>query len=129
MEKNQIATEKAPKAVGAYSQGIEVKAERLYFFSGQIAIDPKTGTFIGGTYAQETERILNNVDALLTACGLTADNVVKSTVFLTDIREFAAVNEVYAGYFRNSLPARSCVAVTALPLGAKVEIEIVAARG
>lgn len=129
MQKQTVHTFNAPKAVGPYSQGIAVTAPHTtVYFSGQIALEPATGTLVGTTAAEQTEQILKNIDALLQSQGMTAANVVKTTVFLTDMAEFAAVNAVYAGYFAAALPARSCVAVAALPLNAKVEIEIISVK-
>ncbi len=122
--KNIISTDLAPKAVGAYSQGIEI--DDFYFFSGQIAINPKTQKLEDETFLGQTEQIIKNIDALLKSQNLTKDNVIKTTIFLTDISQFAKVNEIYASYFNTNPPARSCVAVCALPMGAKVEIEIIA---
>ena len=128
MEKTTVAIADAPQAVGPYSQGIVVrKLTSLAYFSGQIAIDPTSGKLHGQTATEQAEQIVKNIDALLRSQNMTAENVVKTTVFLTDINAFAAVNTVYAAYFGASLPARSCVAVAALPLGALVEIEITAA--
>lgn len=127
MNKQIVATKKAPAAVGPYSQGVKVQPGTLWFFSGQIAIDPATGKVIEGDAVAQTAQILKNIAALLADQGLTADNVVKTTVFLTDINVFKSVNEVYADFFGAALPARSCMAVAALPLGVQVEIEIIAA--
>ncbi len=128
MQKTVVSTQNAPKAVGAYSQGICVSAGRFWYFSGQIAIDPATGSMVEGDAAAQCAVIVKNIAALLADQGLTANNVVKTTVFITDINEFKAVNQVYAGFFSEALPARSCVAVSALPMGAKVEIEVIAAE-
>lgn len=119
-----INTPNAPKAIGPYSQGIELK--KLVFFSGQLPIDPATGELVGGDAATQTKQILKNIDALLSSRGLTSANVVKSTVYLTDMSEFSEVNAEYANYFSFEPPARSCVGVAALPMGALVEIEIIA---
>ncbi len=119
-----INTSAAPKAIGPYSQGIELK--KLVFFSGQIAIDPATGELSGDDFASQTRRVLKNIDALLASKGLTAANVVKTTIFITDMSKFAEVNAEYGAYFSYEPPARSCVAVSALPMGALVEIEVIA---
>ncbi len=116
-----IVTENAPKAIGPYSQGVELK--KLAFFSGQLAIDPQTGMLVGSTCEEQTKQVLKNIDALLGAKGLTAANVVKTTVYLTDMQNFAAMNAAYAEYFSFEPPARSCVAVSALPMNALVEID------
>ena len=119
-----VSTPNAPKAIGPYSQGIELK--KLIFFSGQIAIDPATGELSGKDFTAQTKQVLKNIDALLASKGLTSANVVKSTIFLTDMSKFAEVNAEYANYFSFEPPARSCVEVSALPMGALVEIEIIA---
>ena len=124
-ELKQIQTTKAPAAVGPYSQGIAMGD--FVFASGCIPLDPATKTMPEGIKAQATQA-LENVKAVLEAAGTGMDRVVKAMVLLTDINDFAAVNEVYATYFSQPFPARSCFAVVALPLGAKVEIEVIAAK-
>lgn len=118
-----ISTQAAPAAVGPYSQGIE--ASGLVFISGQLPIDPVTSTIPEGVAAQ-AERAFANVIAILEASGLNAGNVVKTTVFLADLNDFAVVNEVYAKIFSKPFPARSCVQVAAIPKGALLEVEVVA---
>ncbi|EHM09704.1 endoribonuclease L-PSP, putative [Thermanaerovibrio velox DSM 12556] len=125
--KKIINTDKAPGAIGPYSQG--VCAGPFFFFSGQIPLDPATGQMVGSDAASQAERVLENVKALLESQGLSFKDVVKTTVFITDMANFAAVNEVYSRYFTEDYPARSCVAVAALPKGALVEIEVVAYKG
>lgn len=122
--KRIIATQTAPAAVGPYSQA--VVAGNLMFCSGQIALDPATGTMVGASPAEQTEQVMKNVGALLSAEGLSLTNVVKATVFATDMGAFAAVNEVYARFFASEPPARSFVEVSALPKNALVEIEVIA---
>lgn len=124
--KKIILTDKAPAPIGPYSQGVEVNG--LVFFSGQIAIDPAVGKIVATDIEGQTRRVLANISALLDAAELTAEDVVKTTVFITDIADFAKVNAIYAQTFSSLPPARSCVEVSALPSGALVEIEIVAAR-
>ena len=124
--KKIILTDKAPAPIGPYSQGVEVNG--LVFFSGQIAIDPAVGKIVATDIEGQTRRVLANIFALLDAAGLTTEDVVKTTVFITDIADFAKVNAIYAQTFSSLPPARSCVEVSALPSGALVEIEIVAAR-
>jgi 2-iminobutanoate/2-iminopropanoate deaminase len=124
MKKEIIATDKAPKAIGPYSQG--VKAGGLVFFSGQIPLDPATGEIAGKDIAEQTERVMENIAALLTAAGLDFRDVVKSTIYLTDLADFGVVNEIYGRSFPESQPARSTVEVKGLPRGAGVEIEVVA---
>ena len=123
--KKVIATPEAPAAVGPYSQAIAVGG--LLFCAGQIPLDPATGEIVAGDAAAQTERVCANIAAVLKAGGMTFANVVKTTVFLTDMAHFAAMNAVYAKYFTEPFPARSTVAVAGLPRGAQVEIEVVAA--
>jgi 2-iminobutanoate/2-iminopropanoate deaminase len=123
--KKIISTDEAPGAIGPYSQA--VRRGSLLFCSGQIPLDPKSGEMVSGDIATQTRRVLDNIAAVLRADGLTFDNVVKTTIFLTDLRDFQTVNEVYSSYFKEQPPARSTVQVSALPKGAKVEIEVIAA--
>jgi len=116
----------APNPVGPYS--VVTEANGLVFVSGQVALDPATGARITGGAATETHRVMENIRAILGDVGLSLDDVVKTTIFVTDIGDYAAVNEVYAEYFPASPPTRSAVQVATLPLGASVEIEVVAAR-
>ena len=120
-----IVTKKAPAAIGPYSQAAACGG--FLFLSGQLGIDPKTGAFAGGTIADEARQACENVGAILAAAGLGFENVVKTTCYLVDMTDFAAFNAVYAEYFK-SLPARSCVAVQALPKGGRCEIEVVAGK-
>ena len=124
MDKNVISSDKAPAALGPYSAGI--KTGNMLFLSGQLGIDPATGKLPEGIEAQ-AKQSLANIEALLTAAGATFDNVVKTTVYLADIADFAAVNEVYATKFTEPYPARSAFQVAALPAGGLVEIEVVVA--
>jgi 2-iminobutanoate/2-iminopropanoate deaminase len=123
MEKKIISTKNAPGAVGPYSQA--VKAGNFVFASGQIPLDPSTGELVNGDVKKATERSLENVKAILEAAGTSLDKVVKTTVFVKNMSDFAAVNEVYAKYFDKDMPARSCVEVK-LPKDALVEIEVIA---
>ncbi len=123
-----IQTEKAPAAIGPYSQAINSGAG-LVFVSGQLPIDPATGAFPEGGVKEQTRQSLTNAKAILEASGLGLGNVVKTTVFLADMADFAAMNEVYAQFFAAPFPARSAVAVKTLPKGALVEIECIAASG
>jgi 2-iminobutanoate/2-iminopropanoate deaminase len=125
MTKKGIQTENAPAAIGPYQQGIRVGD--WVFTSGQIALDPATGNFMAGEIEQETELTLKNIKAILQAEGLSMDHVVKATVYLSDMNHFARMNQVYEKYFATSKPARACVQVAALPKGAKVEIDVIAA--
>ncbi|HEV2762097.1 MAG TPA: RidA family protein [Pyrinomonadaceae bacterium] len=119
-----ISTKNAPQAIGPYSQA--VAAGGFVFASGQIPIDPETGEFVPGGIAEQTEQVLKNLSALLEAAGTGLGRVVKTTVFLADMNEFAAMNEVYGRYFKEGPPARSTVEAARLPRDARVEIEAVA---
>ena len=128
MDRTAIATTNAPAAVGPYSQAIE--AGGLLFCSGQIHLDPATGTLVEGDIAAQTERVLDNLSAVLAAAGRSMADVIKTTVLLVDIADFGAMNEVYGRYMPDPPPARSTIGVAAMPKGARVEIELVAgARG
>ena len=124
MNKEIISTNGAPQAIGPYSQG--VKAGNFIFCSGQIPLVPATGQMVEGGIVAQTEQVMSNIEALLGAVGLGFDAVVKTTIYLTDLADFAAVNEVYGSRFAGDPPARSTVQVSALPRGAGVEIEVVA---
>ena len=124
---NPIHTEKAPAAIGPYSQAVDGGAG-LVFVSGQLPINPATGAFPEGGVAEQTRQSLTNARAILQAAGLDLKNVVKTTVFLANMADFGAMNEVYAQFFAAPFPARSAVAVKDLPKGALVEIECIAAR-
>jgi len=124
MEKQTVSTAKAPKAIGSYEQAIKVGD--FIYASGQIPIDPATGNLVAGDIKAQTERVLQNLKAILDDQHLTFANVVKSTVFLTNLADFATMNEVYAKYFTENYPARSTIQVSALPKGAMVEIEVIA---
>lgn len=124
--KKPIATTDAPKAVGPYSQAISLG--NLLFCAGQIPLDPQTGELVGADVAAQTERVCENIRAVLAANEMTFADVVKTTVFLLTMDDFAAMNAVYARYFPEPFPARSTVAVAALPRGARVEIEVTAAK-
>ena len=119
-----ISTKKAPAAIGPYSQAIQVG--NLVYTSGQIPIDPAIGTFVEGGIKEQTRQSLTNVKAILEEAGLSMSNVVKTTVFLADMNDFADMNAVYAEFFAEPYPARSAVAVKTLPKGALIEIEVVA---
>ncbi len=126
MERRVISTDAAPAAIGPYSQAVRIGD--LIFLSGQIPLDPATGEMVGGQDVQaQTERVMDNLAAVLAAADSSFAQVVKVTIFLTDLGDFAAVNEVYAKRFADDPPARACVQVAALPRGAKVEIEMIAA--
>jgi 2-iminobutanoate/2-iminopropanoate deaminase len=120
-----ITTDRAPKAIGPYSQAI--RAGGWLFLSGQVPIDPATSQLVSGTIEQETARILENLKAVLEAAGAGLDHVVKTTVYLVDLKDFEAMNAAYARYFGDTRPARATVQVSALPRGARIEIEAIAA--
>ena len=125
MSKQVIAPEGAPRAVGAYSQA--VRAQGLVFLSGQIPLDPVTGVMIEGDASAQARRVMDNLGAVLQAAGSSFDQVVKANIYLIDMADFAAVNQVYGEYFPGEVkPARATVAVAALPRGAKVEIDMIA---
>jgi 2-iminobutanoate/2-iminopropanoate deaminase len=128
MQKDTLYTKNAPEPIGPYSQGIYLswESQRLLFTSGQVAIDPATNQFIGGNIKEQTKQVLENISALLAESGSDLKKVVKTTVFLKRMTDFDEMNEIYAGYFGDSKPARSTVAVQRLPKDALVEIEVIA---
>ena len=119
-----ISSGGAPRAIGPYSQGI--KAGNMVFLSGQIPLDPKSGELVKGDIAAQTERVMQNLEAVLAAAGLSFEHVVRCTIYLMDLGDFAAVNEVYGRYFPANPPARATVQVAGLPKGARVEIDAIA---
>jgi 2-iminobutanoate/2-iminopropanoate deaminase len=119
-----IATDTAPKAIGPYSQAI--RSAGLLFLAGQIPLDPATMQLVEGDIGKQTERVMENVKAILAAAGSSLDRVVKTTVFLKDMNEFAAMNEVYGRYFPQNPPARSTVEAARLPKDARIEVEVIA---
>jgi 2-iminobutanoate/2-iminopropanoate deaminase len=123
--KKIISTNEAPAAIGPYSQA--VRSGSFLFCSGQIPLDPKSGQIVAGDITAQTRRVLDNIAAVLRAEGLSFDHVVKTTIFLTNLGDFQTVNEIYGSYFKRNPPARSTVQVAALPKGANVEIEVIAA--
>ena len=125
--RDTVATGKAPAAIGPYSQAI--RAERLLFCSGQIPLDPATGKMVEGGIVSQTERVLANLEAVLSAGGATLSSVVKTTVYMVDLGDFPAMNAVYGRFFPNDPPARATVQVAKLPAGALVEIDAVAWTG
>ena len=124
--KKIIATQNAPAAIGPYSQAIE--ANGMIFVSGQLPIDPTTGEFPSGGIKEQTEQSFKNIKAILAEVGLTTDNIVKTTVLLSDMSDFAGMNEIYAAQFGETFPARSAFAVKELPKKALVEIEVIAVK-
>ena len=127
MTRETIATELAPKAIGPYSQAVLVGAGKTLYCSGQIPLDPASGQLVGaGDIRAETHQVLKNLQAVLAAAGASLSNVAKTTIFLTDLADFALVNEIYGTYFPTDPPARSTIQVSALPRGARIEIEAIA---
>jgi len=124
MGREVVRTLGAPQAVGPYSQGVE--AGGWLFLSGQIPLHPGTGELVGDSIEEQTERVLENVKALLAAAGMSLEDVVQCTVYMTDLSEFGSMNQVYARYFPQDPPARVTVGVASLPKGAKIEISLVA---
>lgn len=124
--KRIIQTEKAPAAIGPYSQAIE--ANGMLFISGQVPIDPATGKVVEGGIIEQTEQVMRNIEAILTAAGYSFSHVIKSTCLLSDMANFKAMNEVYGKYYTEEPPARAAFAVRELPLGVLVEIETIAAK-
>ena len=122
-----VATDSAPKAIGPYSQAIVV--DGMAYTAGQVALDPKTGDLVGKTVAEQTEQVLKNLSAVLAAAGSSLGQVVKTTVYLADMADFAAMNEVYARHFGTHKPARSTVQAAGLPKAARVEIDAIAVVG
>ena len=123
--KQVILTDRGPKPIGPYSQA--VRTNGFLFVSGQVALDPKSGEFVGTDIRQQTERVLENLKAILEAAGVSLSHVVRTTVFLKDLNDFAAMNEIYARYFTAAPPARSTVQAARLPKDALVEIDVIAA--
>ncbi len=128
MPTRTIASQSAPKAIGPYSQAVllDRPGGKTLFCSGQIALDPATGELVQGDITAQTERVMQNVEAVLTAAGMGFANVVKTTVFLADLADFARMNEAYGKRFTGAFPARSTVQVAALPRGSRIEIEVTA---
>ncbi|HEY3451740.1 MAG TPA: RidA family protein [Myxococcales bacterium] len=128
MSRQIVSSPQAPKAIGPYSQAVAVSAAGKFLFcSGQIPLDPATGEMVQGDVVAQTERVMKNLEAVLAAGGMSFANVVRTTIFLTDLADFAKVNETYARYFKADPPARATVQVAALPRGSKVEIDAIAA--
>lgn len=126
MEKKFLHTSQAPSAIGPYSQAIRIGS--FLYTSGQIALNPDTMEMMNSTIEEETEQVLKHIEAILKADNMNMDHVIKTTVYLTDLNEFSKMNQVYEKFFEETKPARACVQVAALPKGAKVEIDAIAAR-
>jgi 2-iminobutanoate/2-iminopropanoate deaminase len=125
--KEIIKTDKAPAAIGPYSQAVKVKADSLIFCSGQIPMDPETGEIVGETIEEQCRQVMENLRAVLKAAGADFSRVVKATIYLSDMKYFAKVNEIYGSHFKSEPPARAAFAVKTLPKEVKVEIEVIAA--
>jgi 2-iminobutanoate/2-iminopropanoate deaminase len=123
--KKIISTSDAPQAIGPYSQG--VRTGSIIYYSGQIPLDPKSGQLVSGDIAAQARRVMENIGGLLRAEGLDYDSIIKTTIFLADINDFQKVNEIYGSYFKQAPPARSTIQAGALPKGARLEIEVIAA--
>lgn len=123
MTYKMINTEKAPKAIGPYSQG--VMAGNMLFISGQLPIDPETMELVGGSIENQTKKVMENIEAILKEVGATFNDIVKTTIFLTDLGNFAEVNKAYGEYFNTNKPARACIEVSKLPKDAEIEIEAI----
>lgn len=124
--KNPVSTKKAPAAIGPYSQAIKAEGKTMIFCSGQIPLDPETGEIVGTTAAEQCKQVMENLISVLAGAGVDFTTVVKTTIYLADMNDFAAVNEVYATYFEKDPPARATVQVAGLPKGARVEIDAIA---
>jgi len=124
--KRSVRSEQAPRAIGPYSQAVAI--DGLLFLSGQIGLDPRSGELVAGGIEAQSERVLQNLEAVLEAEGLGTDAIVRTTVFLVDLADFAAVNAVYARHFQEPFPARVTVGVASLPKGARIEIDAIAVR-
>jgi 2-iminobutanoate/2-iminopropanoate deaminase len=124
--KEIIKTDKAPAAIGPYSQAIRIQCQTLVFCSGQIPIDPKTGEIVGRTSAEQCKQVMDNISELLKAAGSDISRIIKTTIFMTDLKDFGPVNEMYSTYLTSDAPARSTVEVSRLPKDVKIEIEVVA---
>lgn len=126
MEKKIIKTNEAPAPIGPYNQATQFG--NFLFLSGQVPIDPKTGKLKNGSIEEETQMVMENVEAVLKAAGMGFEHVLKSTIFIMDMQQFSVINEIYGRYFKENAPARETVQVAALPLGARVEISVIAAK-
>ena len=124
--KKIVKTENAPRAIGPYNQAVIEPNSGLIFTSGQIALDPKTGNIVGKAAAEQTEQVMKNLQAILAAAGSSFENVLKATIYLKDLKDFAAVNDIYGSYFKSDPPARATAEASRLPKDALIEIDIIA---
>lgn len=129
MAREAIKTDGAPRAIGPYSQAVKVGAGTMVFLSGQIPLDPRSGELVSGDIGLQTERVMENLKAVLAAAGLDFSHVVRCGIFMVDLADFGQVNQVYGRYFAGAPPARATVQVAALPRGARIEIEAIAIHG
>src|SRR5919198_1526780 len=126
MARKVVQSDEAPKAIGPYSQAVQVPSGNMTFLSGQVPLDPKSGELVPGDITRQTERVMENLRGVLKAAGIDFGHVVRCTIYLTDLKDFGQVNEVYGRYFPDAPPARATVQVAALPRGARVEIDAIA---
>jgi len=126
--KEVVSTANAPAAIGPYSQAVKVKTSEMLFCSGQLPLDPESGQLAPGSYVEQTKRVMDNLKAIIEASGFTMADVVKTTIYLTNLNAFSEVNGIYQSYFSENFPARTTVQVDALPRGAALEIDAIVAR-
>ena len=126
--KEVVSTANAPAAIGPYSQAVKVKTSEMLFCSGQLPLDPESGQLAPGSYVEQTKRVMDNLEAIIKASGFTMADVVKTTIYLTNLNAFSEVNGIYQSYFSENFPARTTVQVDALPWGAALEIDAIVAR-
>ena len=126
--KEVVSTANAPAAIGPYSQAVKVKTSEMLFCSGQLPLDPESGQLAPGSYVEQTKRVMDNLKAIIEASGFTMADVVKTTIYLTNLNAFSEVNGIYQSYFSENFPARTTVQVDALPRGAALEIDAMIAR-
>ncbi len=126
--KEVVSTDKAPAAIGPYTQAVKIRASEMLFCSGQVPLNPESGQLVVGPVAEQAKRVMENLKAIIEASGFTLSDVVKTTIYLTDLGDFNAVNSVYESFFSGSFPARSTVQVAALPRGAAIEVDAIACR-
>jgi 2-iminobutanoate/2-iminopropanoate deaminase len=126
--KEAVSTANAPAAIGPYSQAVKIKTSEILFCSGQLPLDPANGELATGSYAEQTKRVMDNLKAIIEASGFTMADVVKTTIYLTNLSAFSEVNSVYQSYFSENFPARTTVQVDALPRGAALEIDAIVAK-
>lgn len=126
--KEVVSTDKAPAAIGPYTQAVKIKVSEMLFCSGQVPLNPESGQLVVGPVAEQAKRVMENLKAIIEASGFTLSDVVKTTIYLTDLGDFNAVNSVYESFFSGSFPARSTVQVAALPRGAAIEVDAIACR-